>query len=778
MYDAERGAIGLTRYPNSHFVTGLAVLCSIGLHAWGQSPSLLLDEDNPRTARASSILPDEVSRARNVQVNPAAMPTPNTAVGDTLRLNLFKDVDVECYFEDLKVHRNNGYTWVGRLVDDPYSSVTISVVDGVMAANIHSPIHGEYQVRYIGQVDYESREIDPMMFPPCGTGPEHAVPPAPVTGKLRRAQPDAKTATYVVDVLVVYTASARAAVGGTAAMQSLINLAITESNDAYLYSIVDMELNLAGTFEVNYNESSGFSPALSALTSTNDGVMDEVHVAREAFGADMVSLIIDNSGSCGLAYLMTSLAGDFSGSAFSVEHYSCATGNYSFAHELGHNMGSHHDLENAPGGGLYPYSLGWHWGNSSNPGYNGDYRSIMAYAPGTRVQRFSNPNVQFAGEATGSAGVADNALSLNNAASTVAAWRDPAAWIAVAPNNGLTVNGSVGGPFTPSSLGFTLTNLDNASANWTASSNQAWATVAPGSGTISAASSTGASVDIGAGANALPAGSHTATITFADTSNSKVFAYNVRLTAIGQPANAQYWYSMDSDPGWTGTGGWQYGVPTGGGTNNPDPTSGVTGSNVYGYNLSGDYTDNMPEQTLTTTAIDCSNLANVQLNFWRWLGVESSAYDHAKVQVSNNGSSWTNVWVHSGASISESAWSNHVYDISSVADGQATVYIRWVMGTTDSSVTYSGWNIDDVAIVGDNVGPSPSDDVWIDFGYAGTELGTQIQPFNTIAEGLPYLNSGGTLHLAAGNTSETVTLNTPMTLQAEGGAVRIGASAR
>jgi hypothetical protein len=235
---------------------------------------------------------------------------------------------------------------------------------------------------------------------------------------------------------------------------------------------------------------------------------------------------------------------------------------------------------------------------------------------------------------------------------------------------------------------------------------------------------------------------------------------------------------MNSNPGWTATGQWQFGVPLGNGSRNPDPTSGYTGSNVYGYNLSGDYPNGMAEETLTTTAIDCSYLENVQLNFWRWLGIESSIYDHAKVQVSNNGSAWTDVWVHTGSSLAETSWSNQVYDISSVADGQASVYIRWVMGTTDSSVTYSGWNIDDIAIVGDVTGPVPSDNIWINFAHSGVELGTQALPFNTIAEGVAYLNPGGTLHLATGSTSETARLTSAMLLQAEGGAVRIGAAAR
>ncbi|MBN2053460.1 hypothetical protein JW905_00975, partial [bacterium] len=38
------------------------------------------------------------------------------------------------------------------------------------------------------------------------------------------------------------------------------------------------------------------------------------------------------------------------------------------------------------------------------------------------------------------------------------------------------------------------------------------------------------------------------------------------------------------------------------------------------------------------------------------------------------------------------------YDLSTYADGQPAVYLRWTMGTTDSSVIYCGWNIDDVEV--------------------------------------------------------------------------------
>jgi len=166
-------------------------------------------------------------------------------------------------------------------------------------------------------------------------------------------------------------------------------------------------------------------------------------------------------------------------------------------------------------------------------------------------------------------------------------------------------------------------------------------------------------------------------------------------------SNAATFYSepMNSNPGWTTQGLWAWGQPTGGGGEygGPDPTSGHTGANVYGYNLNGDYSNSMVEQHLTSTAINCAGRSGVRLSFWRWLGVEQSIYDHAYVRVSNNGVNWTTVWQNVGT-ISDTAWTYQEFDISAIADNQPTVYLRWTMGSTDGAWRYCGWNIDDVKL--------------------------------------------------------------------------------
>lgn len=157
--------------------------------------------------------------------------------------------------------------------------------------------------------------------------------------------------------------------------------------------------------------------------------------------------------------------------------------------------------------------------------------------------------------------------------------------------------------------------------------------------------------------------------------------------------------NLDSDPGWTTDTMWNYGQPTGmgGSSGGPDPTAGHTNNFVYGYNLNGDYENNLPERHLTTTAIDCSGYDSVTLSFWRWLGVETAQYDHAYVRVSNDGVNWTDFW-ENGGTFTDTEWVQVSYDITSVAANQSTVFIRWTMGTTDTSVQHCGWNVDDISL--------------------------------------------------------------------------------
>jgi hypothetical protein len=205
----------------------------------------------------------------------------------------------------------------------------------------------------------------------------------------------------------------------------------------------------------------------------------------------------------------------------------------------------------------------------------------------------------------------------------------------------------------------------------------------------------------------------------ADANVTEVNEGNNRNTGVGFDQAAvnyiNYLYSADMsvNPGWTftGAGQWAWGQPLGQGATShgqPDPTSGHTGTNVMGVNLAGDYSTAIGGPFyVTTPAINCSGYSAITLDFWRWLNSDYPPYVAATIDVSNNGTTWTNLFTNPGSEIADSAWQHLTYNLDSVANGQSTVYIRWGYQVGASGAyAYSGWNIDDVTVTGiDNVAP-------------------------------------------------------------------------
>ena len=130
--------------------------------------------------------------------------------------------------------------------------------------------------------------------------------------------------------------------------------------------------------------------------------------------ADAATLLVsgENFSSCGIAYFDVAS----SGRTISVVTKSCADTNYSFGHELGHNLGCAHNVEDDTNP-ANPYAFGYFF--PAGQGKSG-FRSIMAYpAPKypTRTNFFSNPSVEFpdTGTSTGVHGKANNvAVMLRN----------------------------------------------------------------------------------------------------------------------------------------------------------------------------------------------------------------------------------------------------------------------------------------------------------------------------------------------------------------------------
>lgn len=338
-----------------------------------------------------------------------------------------------------------------------------------------------------------------------------------------------------------------------------------------------------------------------------------------------------------------------------------------------------------------------------------------------------------------------NATSGTGNTSIAAGLNVTGAPVMVVSGNSLNSAGPAGGPFVPGSTVFKVQNTGNGPMSWTATKTASWLTISPASGVVQPNASTNVTVTVNTNANPLAKGAYNDTITFTNTTNSVGNATSSALLIVDQ---ASYTNTIDTDPGWSRQGEWAWGPPTGGGGGNGfhDPTAGATGTNVFGVNLAGNYslTPGGPFY-LVAGPFNLTGNAATRLRFARWLNTDMQPYAFATVDVSNDGTNWTNVWNNGTAAVADAAWQTAQYDISNVADNQSAVYVRWGYQIASGALAYSGWNIDDVRILGTTNGIAPTGNpqiVPVLFGTAksvtlsGTDTNTPVQPltFNVVTQ--------------------------------------------
>ncbi|MBN1808144.1 MAG: hypothetical protein JW909_03685 [Planctomycetes bacterium] len=218
--------------------------------------------------------------------------------------------------------------------------------------------------------------------------------------------------------------------------------------------------------------------------------------------------------------------------------------------------------------------------------------------------------------------------------------------------------------------------------------------------------------------------------------------------------------------------GWEWGQPTGASAEygEDDPDSGYTGDNVLGYNLYGGYYNSMrAAEYATSPAFSCAGQYEVILSFWRWLSTESS-YDHARVEVFD-GTEWHEVYDGYDDGPDDGDWYLMEYDISEYVAGKTNVRLRWSMGRSDSSVTYCGWNVDDIKVVARTQGLLD----YMEFEVEPTTVGTGliISPAVKVALkdtfGDTLLSANNTVTLSIGNNPSAGTLSGTVTAAAVNG---------
>jgi len=85
-------------------------------------------------------------------------------------------------------------------------------------------------------------------------------------------------------------------------------------------------------------------------------------------------------------------------------------------------MGLHHDTAYADDSAYFDYAHGYRFTGASST----QWRTIMAYPPGTRIPYFSNPDLSYDGVALGTSASEDNARALATTGPLVATFRNEA----------------------------------------------------------------------------------------------------------------------------------------------------------------------------------------------------------------------------------------------------------------------------------------------------------------------------------------------------------------
>ena len=381
-----------------------------------QSATLDAIHDDPSAAdvRVGMAFPDVVRSARALSL---VLPGSNGAGAESIAS--FGNLEIEQRTE-------HDYSAYGRN-ETPASEVSLVVVgkDVVGTITHESEV---YDVRPLGDGLTAVYRRDTSQWPDPECGVVHPLLPASLhdlgndsaTGAREQDSSPRDTAAPgaaldsgdEIHVLVAYTAGARRGAGNIGA---LIRQFFDDTNRFYSNSRIRTRVRLVHSYQTEYTQDpDDMEIDLQRLRAAGDGYMDEAHELRNQYGADLVALLVGRIANwCGIARLYT--GHEING--FSVTAQTC--GSYTFAHEIGHNQGAHHDPDTDTNE-WFPYGHGLC--NSRD-----NWRTVMSYnfneSCRPRGPVFSNPNVSHRGVPIGDESTRNNVRVINETAHHVANFR-------------------------------------------------------------------------------------------------------------------------------------------------------------------------------------------------------------------------------------------------------------------------------------------------------------------------------------------------------------------
>lgn len=305
------------------------------------------------------------------------------------------------------------YVWKGNLIEQ-YGSIVVFCEKG----NVFGHIVTENQEYEFQSFDDKTIfiEFDHEYLSKSKCGIKHRPDKIQSNHDLHDNDLNGKSCTGLVRILVLYTSAAQSSVSN---IYNTATLAVNQVSDALNNSDVswgDLHVVKASTAHLNFTENpDDYSDDLSRLRNNT-----QAQQLRNQHQADLVVLLTDNvyPPIYGVAYI-----GPWNAGAYSIVEAPHATPNYTFAHEVGHLFGCLHEEGangNLTGDFEFPHKFEtgwWFWKKK--------WRTILqtnAWSSYTRIQNYSNPDVEHNNKATGTS-THDNARKLVNESCTVENFR-------------------------------------------------------------------------------------------------------------------------------------------------------------------------------------------------------------------------------------------------------------------------------------------------------------------------------------------------------------------
>lgn len=255
------------------------------------------------------------------------------------------------------------------------------------------------------------RIMGPPQIPAGGASP--MVIQSPTTGS-----PEEINVEKTMDVMILYTQEAAQSRGGEAGVRALAGLAVGNVNAAFRNSGVDAALRLVAVERWLHQSTGDIGGDVRALATD-----PTIAALRTRHNADLVAGFVGGQalGAVGVGSLLMNPAGQPQACWSVVRAEAVGAPFYTFAHEIGHNLGCNHAADQGAEVGAFSYSHGWRF-----IGGNGQkYRTLLSYQrfPNERrIPYFSSPHKRYQKAAAG-ATMADNARTINQTVSKVADYR-------------------------------------------------------------------------------------------------------------------------------------------------------------------------------------------------------------------------------------------------------------------------------------------------------------------------------------------------------------------